>query len=97
MGKRAAGQDLTQLANECCSAMALLLQEPVLDVVTVPAPKQALEARRDERKRQHLRADCQRLTLLLEKVMAELSGDEWYYFWGLHQMFDILPQTMEEI
>ena len=28
--------------------------------------------------------------------MAELNGDEWYYFWGLHQILEILPQTMEE-
>ena len=95
--KRIAGEDLTQLANACCIVAEGILNTPAPARRSDPQTlKEFLKSQQYERRGQ-LWEERQRLVPLLEKVMAELRGDEWYYFWGLHQILNNLPQTLEEI
>ncbi len=95
--KQTRGEDLTQLANACCLVADGLLERSPLDSATGPLSlKETLEVQQAGRRYRQLWEERRRLLPLLEKVMAELDGDEWYYFWGLHQILDILPQTLEE-
>lgn len=96
-GKQGTGENLTQLANDACLITEGLLTEiPVMYPSEGLSQRAILESRRVARKQAQLWAERKALLSRVESAMAELDGDEWYYFWGLHQILDILPQTMEE-
>lgn len=61
------------------------------------AKKESVRSHQSEKWYRQLWEERQRLVPLLEKVIAELSGNERYYFWGSHQILDNLPQILEEI
>ncbi len=97
MGKQVAGEDLTQLANDACWITEGLVEKiPVVRVSENKGPKVRLEGRRAAPKPTQGWVEIEDLLSRLKYVMAEIDGEEWYYFWGLHQILDILPQTFEK-
>jgi hypothetical protein len=95
--KQANGNDLVQVARHACSIIeGILAETPVIHPLARLSQKAILESRRAARQRAQLRVERKDVLPRLESAMAELDGEEWYYFWGLHQILDILPQTLEE-
>ena len=96
-GKQVAGEGLVRLANDACLAVDALLSEvPVAGSSEDTSKKALLVSQREDRKREDLWAGRNNLVARLDKAMAEMNGEEWYYFWGLHQILNLLPQTLEE-
>ncbi len=96
-GKHVAGEDLVRLANDACLTVDILLSKvSVVDEAENTSKKALLINLRERRKRGELWAGRNDLIARLDTAMAALNKEEWYYFWGLHQILDLLPQTLEE-
>ena len=96
-GKQVAGEDLVRLANDACSIIDALLSEvAIVGDFEDTSRKTLLLSLRKDRKRKELWPGRNELIARLDTVMATLNKEEWYYFWGLHQILDLLPQTLEE-
>ena len=97
IGKQVAGEDLVRLANDACLAVDVLLSKvSVVGASENTSKKALLVGLRDSRRREELWAGRNNLIARLNTAMAVLNKEEWYYFWGLHQILDLLPQTLEE-
>jgi len=96
-GKQAGGEDLAQLANDACLAVEGLLEKmPAVCLSEKQSQKAEIRRQRVAQKKRQLWAEREDMLARVDRAMTELDGDEWYYFWGLHQIMDILPQTLEE-
>lgn len=96
-GKQVAGEDLVRLANDAFLTIDVLLSEASVVCDSENTSKKALLlSLRGDRKWKELWAGRNNLIARLDTAMAALNNEEWYYFWGLHQILDLLPQTLEE-
>ena len=101
VGKQIAGEDLVQLANDACLTIDVLLPKPLsVGISEDKSTKARLVSVRERRKRQELWTGRKELVLRLDTAIAALiredNKEEWYYFWGLHHILELLPQTLEE-
>ena len=99
MGRQVDGIDLVQLAHSACTVAETFFQERNEEEGQPEnlSVKMAILRRRAAEMQLRQFAEGKRLTPLLERVMAELDGEEWFYFWGLHRIIGSRPLTMEEV